>query len=80
MSFSGANIDGGFNADDDALISAPGVLIVLYAANLTRKLEEVIEAGGKVFRPIYELVSRRKMVPLCGPERKSASDLVGIAS
>ncbi len=54
VSFSGANIDGGFNADDDALISAPGVLIVLYAANLTRKLEEVIEAGGKISRPIYE--------------------------
>ncbi|MBT5471228.1 MAG: VOC family protein [Nitrospina sp.] len=54
ISFSGANIDGGFNGLGDAQISSPGVLIVLYAANLDKKLDEVTQAGGKIIKPTYE--------------------------
>ncbi len=54
ISFSGANIDGGFNGMGDAQISSPGVLIVLYAVNLDKKLEEVAQAGGKIIKPTYE--------------------------
>ena len=54
ISFSGANIDGGFNGEGDAKISSPGVLVVLYANDLNEKLESVINAGGKISKPIFE--------------------------
>ncbi len=54
LSFSGANIDGGFNGLGEAKISSPGVLVVLYASDLNKKLDEVTRAGGKIIKPIYE--------------------------
>ena len=54
ISFSGAGVEGGFNGEDGALISAPGVLVVLYADDLSGKLDEVVSAGGEVKKPIYE--------------------------
>jgi len=54
ISFSGANIDGGFNGMGDEQISNPGILVVLYASDLDKKLEEVIQAGGEILKPIYE--------------------------
>lgn len=54
ISFSGANIDDGFNGMGDAQISNPGILFVLYASDLDKKLEEVIQAGGEILKPIYE--------------------------
>ncbi len=53
ISFSGAGVDGGFNGESDVEVSAPGVLVVLYADDLTKKSEEVADAGGKITRPIY---------------------------
>ena len=38
----------------DAQISNPGILVVLYASDLDKKLEEVIQAGGEILKPIYE--------------------------
>ena len=46
ISFSGANIDGGFNGED-AEVSASGVLVVLYANDLEQKLADVKKAGGR---------------------------------
>ncbi len=54
VSFSGAGIDGGFNGEGDAKISAPGVLVVLYATDLDQTLERVVQAGGKIAKPIFE--------------------------
>lgn len=54
VSFSGAGIDGGFNGLDDAQVSKPGILVVLYANDLERKLEEVTNAGGHIEKPIYD--------------------------
>jgi uncharacterized protein len=54
ISFSGANIDGGFNGEGDAKVSSSGVLVVLYAKNLNQKLEEVTKAGGEITKPIFE--------------------------
>ncbi len=54
VSFSGANIDGGFNGEDTVQVSRPGVLVVLYADDLPQKLMEVEEAGGKITKPIYQ--------------------------
>jgi len=54
ISFAGANIDGGFNGTGEANTSAPGVLIVLYADDLDKKLGEVTNAGGEIVKPVYE--------------------------
>jgi uncharacterized protein len=35
-------------------ISNPVILVVLYASDLDKKLEEVIQAGGEILKPIYE--------------------------
>ena len=53
ISFSGANIDGGFNGED-AEVSASGVLVVLYASDLDQKLADVKKAGGEISKPIFE--------------------------
>ncbi len=54
ISFSGANIDGGFNGEGDARVSSGGVLVVLYASDLNQKLESVTKAGGEISKPIFE--------------------------
>ena len=46
ISFSGANIDGGFNRDTQ--VSNPGVLVVLYANDLNLKLGSVTKSGGEI--------------------------------
>ena len=38
----------------DEQISNPGILVVLYASDLDKKLEEVIQVGGEILKPIYE--------------------------
>jgi len=53
ISFSGANIDGGFNGED-AKVSGSGVLVVLYASDLEQKLADVKNAGGEITKPIFE--------------------------
>ena len=54
ISFSGANIDGGFNGEGVAKVSSSGVLIVLYANDLNQKLDDLIKAGGEIIKPIFE--------------------------
>lgn len=54
ISFSGANIDGGFNGLGEAQISPPGVLVVLYTNERDKKFKEVKKAGGGITKPIYE--------------------------
>jgi predicted enzyme related to lactoylglutathione lyase len=39
----------------DAQISNPGILVVLYASDFDKKLEEVIQGGGEFLKPIYFL-------------------------
>jgi predicted enzyme related to lactoylglutathione lyase len=54
ISFSGANIDGGFNGEGDAKVSSSGVLVVLYANDLDQKCDDVKKAGGEIVKPIFE--------------------------
>lgn len=54
ISFSGANIDGGFNGENEANVNAPGVLIVLYAEDLNLTANTITDAGGSITQPIYE--------------------------
>ena len=54
VSFAGAEVDGGFNGESAATVTVPGVLVVLYAEDITKSLEQVIMAGGSIVRPTYE--------------------------
>ena len=54
ISFSGANVDGGFNGEGDAKVSRSGILVVLYANDLNKKLADVKEARGEITKPIFE--------------------------
>ncbi|MBX2861149.1 MAG: hypothetical protein KTR14_07935 [Vampirovibrio sp.] len=54
ISFSGADVEGGFNALDDAQVTPCGVLVVLYASDLAATLTRVTDAGGVVVKPTYE--------------------------
>ena len=53
VSFSDAEIEGGFNGEGDMKSKSPGVLIVLYSQNLVEKAEAISQAGCKVIKPIY---------------------------
>lgn len=60
ISFSGANIDGGFNREGDAQISTSSVLVVLYAKDLNQKLKDLTKAGGKISKPVFEFPGGRR--------------------
>jgi uncharacterized protein len=54
ISFSGADVAGGFNGEGDAKVTGSGVLVVLYASDLKQKFEDVKKAGGEITKPIFE--------------------------
>ena len=54
LSFSGANVEGGFNGIDKAKPGKPGVLVVLYATDLVKTRDSVASAGGKILQDIYQ--------------------------
>ena len=60
ISFSGAEVKGGFNGLDDAKVRAPGILVVLYASDLPQKADVVTKAGGTITKPIYEFPGGRR--------------------
>jgi predicted enzyme related to lactoylglutathione lyase len=58
-SFSGAGVDGGFNRGD-VPVSAPGVLVVLYASDLEATQRAIEDAGGNVIKPAYAFPGGRR--------------------
>ena len=54
ISFTGANVEGGFNGIDNALPGKLGVLVVLYANDLIKTRDAVANAGGQILQDIYE--------------------------
>lgn len=60
ISFTGAGIEGGFNGLNEADVTPPGVLVVLYADDLSAALAAVEGAGGKIVKPIYEFPGGRR--------------------
>ena len=54
ISFEGAGIDGGFNRESGVPVSAPGVLVILYADDLSVTQANIEQAGGTIVRPIYD--------------------------
>lgn len=51
-----AGIDGGFQAED----AAAKPLVIIYSLDLEHSLEEVVEAGGVVSKPIFEFPGGRR--------------------
>ncbi len=60
LSFSGAGIDGGFNGEDNRSVTAPGVLVVLFSADLEASLEAVKKVGAEIVREIYSFPGGRR--------------------
>ena len=66
ISFSGANIDGGFNGEGDAQASNGGVLVVIYANDLNQTLECVVKAGGEISKPTFDFPGGKRF-HFCDP-------------
>lgn len=60
VSFAGAGIDGGFRRDSQLPVTKPGVLVVLYAAELERAMAAIERAGGPITQPIIEFPGGRR--------------------
>ncbi|MCV0424951.1 MAG: VOC family protein [Roseibium sp.] len=60
ISFTGAGVEGGFNGEADTPVTAPGVLVVLYADDLEAILIEVKSAGGLILRTPYDFPGGRR--------------------
>lgn len=60
LSFSGAGVEGGFNGVDEVPVSAPGVLVILYASDLEATLGAVKEAGATILKEPYPFPGGRR--------------------
>ncbi len=60
ISFSGAGVEGGFNGATGVPVRAPGVLVVLYAADLAATLAAVKAAGGTILQEPYDFPGGRR--------------------
>ncbi len=60
LGFSGAGVHGGFNRERPPATGGAGPLIVLFAADLDKKIAEVKAAGREISREIYEFPGGRR--------------------
>lgn len=60
ISFSGAGVEGGFDGERAASVTAPGVLIVLYADDLEKTEATIAAAGGTITQPAYGFPGGRR--------------------
>ncbi len=60
ISFDGAGVEGGFNGATGVPVRAPGVLVVLYAADLAATLAAVKAAGGTILQEPYDFPGGRR--------------------
>ena len=58
VSFDGAGIDGGFDAE--SAVSAAGALVVLFSEDLESTLAAVEAAGGSITKPIFSFPGGRR--------------------
>lgn len=52
VAFDESGIQGGFDKTDEPIVN--GVLVVLYHENLEIILNKIVEAGGKIIKPIFK--------------------------
>lgn len=60
ISFSGAGVEGGFNAEAEPSPSGQGVLVILYAMDLEKSEMAVKQAGGTIAKPAYGFPGGRR--------------------
>ena len=60
LSFSGAEVDGGFSRELKPSVSGAGPLVVLFADDLDAKLVAVRSAGREISRDIFEFPGGRR--------------------
>ena len=60
ISFSGAEIDGGFNGKSDVNAGRSGALVILYSQTLETKRDQVKAAGGTILEDIYAFPGGRR--------------------
>lgn len=66
ISFSGAEIEGGFNKQSEVNEGRSGVLVILYTHELEKKRDQIIAAGGKIIEDIYPFPGGRRF-NFCDP-------------
>lgn len=49
--FSGSGLDGGFEKTDETIVN--GALVVLYHRDLNSTEAKIVEAGGKISKPVF---------------------------
>lgn len=60
VSFAGAGVDGGFRLDPAFPVRPPGVLVVLYAADLESTMAAIERAGGRISAGIIAFPGGRR--------------------
>lgn len=60
ISFTGAQVEGGFNGEPGLPVNAPGILVVLYADDLEGIRQAVIDAGVTIRKDIYTFPGGRR--------------------
>jgi predicted enzyme related to lactoylglutathione lyase len=60
VAFSGAVVDGGFNAEATVAAAGNGVLVVLYSNDIEATHNAVTAAGGRILRETYAFPGGRR--------------------
>jgi len=60
VSFSGAEVEGGFNRQAEVNASRTGALVILYAGELEKKRDQIKAAGGTIVEDIYAFPGGRR--------------------
>ncbi|MAP93572.1 MAG: glyoxalase family protein [Ponticaulis sp.] len=60
ISFSGAEVEGGFNKQSDVNTGRSGALVILYCKDLQKKIDQIKAAGGKIIEDIYAFPGGRR--------------------
>lgn len=66
ISFTGAAVEGGFNGEAGIKAHSPGILVVLYTDKITEKLDDIVQAGGEIIKPVYDFPGGRRF-HFCDP-------------
>lgn len=60
ISFSGAEVAGGFNSEVRPSTEGNGVLVVLYSKDIEATLRAVKDAGGRISKPVFKFPGGRR--------------------
>ena len=70
IAFHESSMQGGFEKTDEPIVN--GVLVILYHENLEIIQDKIIEAGGKIIKPIFEFPGGKRFHFMDSSENKLA--------